>query len=418
MSKTYPATLSEFVGDERNANKGTEEGQTSLRKSVQELGAGRSLVADKHGTLIAGNKTKEALEAEGITGVVVVETDGTEVVIVKRTDMDLEDLQGSARQYAYLDNRVGQVSLSWDAEQIAADIEAGVELDDIFDDKVLKKILSGLEEPEGQSTDGGEVDLADELLEKWGVKRGQIWQAGPHRVMCGDSTDRRDVEALADGVKANMVWTDPPYGVKYGDKLKANNEMGYKVRKIENDDLSADQLEQLIREAYTNAAAVTVPGAAIYAACPAGRPLVAALAAFEGSGFEFRWQLVWIKDQLVLSRADYHFRHENILYGWKPDGPHHFTADRTQDSVFEVPRPKRSEEHPTMKPPDLIVAMIRNSSIRGGVVYEPFCGSGSTLVACDMTRRVGMGIDLEPKYVAVTLERLSKAGQDPKLVGE
>jgi len=261
-----------------------------------------------------------------------------------------------------------------------------------------------------------QVDRAEELRVKWGVETGQLWEIGRHRIICGDCTDPAVVARVMGGERAALIWTDPPYGVKYGDKLESANPMGYRVRTIENDDLPADQLEEFIRSALKLAAEFSDPGSAIYVACPAGTPLPALISSFAGSGFEYHWGLVWLKDQLVLSRADYHFRHENILYGWKPDGAHYFTDDRTQDSVFVVDRPKRSEEHPTMKPVELVERMVTNSSRKDSVVYDPFLGSGTTLVACERLNRVGRGIEISPGYVAVSLQRLADMGLEPKLL--
>ncbi len=176
--------------------------------------------------------------------------------------------------------------------------------------------------------------------------------------------------------------------------------------------MTAEELEPFIRSVLTNCATHSVKGASIYVACPAGTPLPTLISSFVGSGYDFRWHLVWVKDQIVLSRADYHFKHENILYGWKGDGAHYFTDDRKQSSVFEYPRPKKSEEHPTMKPVELIMHMVTNSSKRGDVILEPFCGSGSTLIACQNLGRKGRGIEISPAYCAVTLERMSQAFPD------
>lgn len=263
-----------------------------------------------------------------------------------------------------------------------------------------------------------QIDRAAELNEKWKVNYGDLWQIGEHRLYCGDSTKREDVERVMGGKKARLVWTDPPYGVNYGDKLESTNPMGYRVRTIENDDLSPDNLEEFLRTALTNVASVCLPGTAIYVACPAGTLLPALIAAFTGSGFTFHWGLVWLKDQIVLSRADYHFKHENILfgwkhenilYGWKHDGAHYFIDDRSQASVFEYPRPKTSEEHPTMKPIELIQHMVRNSSERGDIVVDVFGGSGSTMLACENEKRICRMIELAPKYCAVILERMTTA---------
>lgn len=236
-----------------------------------------------------------------------------------------------------------------------------------------------------------------------------------HRLMCGDSASS-DVDVLFGNDKANLTWTDPPYGVKYGDKLEAANAMGYRVRHIQNDNLSDEDLEHLINAALTNAANHSCAGASVYVAAPAGQQLPTLMRAFAGSGFEYRWQLVWLKDQIVLGRGDYHFKHENILYGWKKDGAHYFIDNRKQASVFEYPRPKVSDEHPTMKPIALVAHMLNNSSRAGDIVYDCYCGSGTTLIACEQTGRIGRGMEIEPKYVAVSLERLSLLGLQPRRV--
>jgi DNA modification methylase len=141
------------------------------------------------------------------------------------------------------------------------------------------------------------------------------------------------------------------------------------------------------------------------------------IAAFTDSGFEFRWGLVWVKDQIVLSRADYHFQHENILYGWKPDGAHHWHGDRKQSSCMFVDRPKSSEEHPTMKPIELVEIMLKNNSEIDDVVLEPFSGSGTTLIACERLNRKCRAVEISPAYVAVAIQRwVDVTGGEPVLV--
>lgn len=304
---------------------------------------------------------------------------------------------------------------SWDVGELVTwglDTELLAQWND--DAANLREMLEA-EQAEPPADPGPQIDRAEELREKWGVEVGQLWRLGEHRLICGDCTDKAVVERAMGGEKARMVWTDPPYGVNYGADAKHPS---WRQRTIENDNLPADELEQLIRDAFSNCSQHAEAGASIYAACPAGTLLPTAISAFDGSGFQYRWQLVWVKDSLVLGRSDYHFRHENILYGWKPDAAHYFTDDRTKDSVFEIPRPKRSDEHPTMKPPALIEAMLSNSSLADEIVIDPFCGSGSTLVACERLGRKCRAVEIEPKYVAVTLDRwATMTGKTPELVG-
>jgi DNA modification methylase len=263
-----------------------------------------------------------------------------------------------------------------------------------------------------------QIDRAAELQEKWQTASGQLWQLGEHRLLCGSSTERKNVERVFGDVRARLIWTDPPYGVKYGEKMESSNPIAHRVRTIENDDLPPAELEIFIRTALSYAAEFSRAGAAIYVASPAGTPLPSLIKAFDGSGFEYRWGLIWLKDQIVLSRADYHFKHENILYGWKPNGAHFFIDDRKQTSVFEYPRPKKSDEHPTMKPVELVQHMIKNSSEKGDVVYDCFGGSGTTLLACEREGRICRTIELSPNFAAVILERFYTAtGITPELIG-
>jgi hypothetical protein len=197
-----------------------------------------------------------------------------------------------------------------------------------FDDKEIEELMTQFHVAGEGLTDDDAIPEHVETI----CKTGDLWQLGTHRMLCGDALIITDIEKLMGGQKAKLVWTDPPYGVNYGEKIEKANPMGYKVRNIQNDDLTPGNLEQFLRGALINAAIVTDPGASIYVACPAGTPLPFLIASFNGSGFEYRWQLVWLKDQIVLSRADYHFKHENILYGWKPDGAHYFTPP-TANSV-------------------------------------------------------------------------------------
>ena len=262
-----------------------------------------------------------------------------------------------------------------------------------------------------------QIDKAEELREKWGVESGQLWQLGNHKLICGDCTDKAVVDRLMGGEKAKMVWTDPPYGVSYGEKLEAANPMGYRVRTIINDNLKPEELEMFIRSCFRICADYTVAGAAIYVACPPGTSLQRLIGAFTDSGFDFRWGLVWVKDQIVLSRADYHFQHENILYGWKPDASHHWYGDRKQSSCMFVDRPKVSLEHPTMKPVELVEIMLKNSCKVGDVILEPFSGSGSTLIACERLNRKCRAVEIEPMYVAVAIQRwVDVTGGKPEIL--
>jgi DNA modification methylase len=262
-------------------------------------------------------------------------------------------------------------------------------------------------------------ERADELRAKWCTQPGQVWQIGLHRLVCGDCTDATVVAQLwGDGrLRFRLLWTDPPYGVSYSAKTAWMERHGAQRtrRPIKNDDLTPEEVAALFTRALAIATENAESGASMYATIPAGPMLPVFIAAMENGGFSYRHSLVWVKQNFVLGRADYHYRHEPILYGWLKNGPHFFTDDRTQDSVFEVDRPTVSELHPTTKPVELIARMVANSSRPGELVYDPFSGSGSTLLAAHQLGRLGYGSEIDPGYVAVTLERFSLLGLKPEV---
>ncbi len=215
-----------------------------------------------------------------------------------------------------------------------------------------------------------------------------------------------------------MIWTDPPYGVSDGEKTNWLNEHrgGPSRRPIENDSLKLADLQQLFVASLDVARGHAMPGAAIYATV-AGAFLRSFIEGLEEGGFSYKSCLVWVKQIFVLGRGDYHYRHEFILYGWLGNGAHYFTDDRTHDSVFEVDRPMASPLHATTKPVELIAKMIANSSRPGEVIYDPYCGGGSTILAAHQLGRIGYGAEIYPANVAVELERLSMLGLESRLVG-
>jgi DNA modification methylase len=266
-----------------------------------------------------------------------------------------------------------------------------------------------------------QIDKAAELQAKWGTAPGQAWQIGPHKLVCGDSRQKAVAGRLwrDGGPKIRLVWTDPPYGIDYAAKNAYLNrtDRGNRIQTpIENDNLTAGETGFIFKQALEVARQFAEPGAACYATVPAGPLLVYFIQAFNASGFSFHAQLIWAKSQFVIGMADYHHRFEPILYGWLPDGAHYFVDDRTQDDVFEVDKPHASPDHPTSKPVALISRMIANSSRTGEIIYDPFLGSGGTLVSAHQLGRVGYGVEISPEYSAVALQRLADLGLEPKLI--
>jgi DNA modification methylase len=265
------------------------------------------------------------------------------------------------------------------------------------------------------------INKADELRAKWGTETGQLWRIGAHRILCGDCRDEATVSRLwgDNGPRLRMIWTDPPYGVDYAGKNAYLNrsDRGNRIQvPIENDKLTAGETGFLFKAALSVAKGWAQAGATVYATVPSGPLLIYFVQALTAAGFTFRAQLAWVKQQFVIGMADYHHRFEPIIYGWLPDGAHYFIEDRRQDDVFEIDKPHVNDLHPTTKPVELIARMVRNSSREREVVYDPFCGSGSTLLAAHQLQRIGYGVEIDPGYLAVTLERLSMLGLKPELM--
>lgn len=249
--------------------------------------------------------------------------------------------------------------------------------------------------------------------------REEVYALGPHRLLCGDATDPEAWAFLGDE-RLRMVWTDPPYGVHIvGGSKDARNAAYQSGRSIDNDDLAPDELRAFVSRAFAGAHDACADGAAWYVAAPPG-PLFAEFGHALGRHGVNVWRqtLVWLKQQMVFGRSDYHYRHEPVFYGWRQGAAHHFAEDRTQDTVLEFDRPMRSDKaHPTVKPIALVQRCIENSSLPGWLVGDPFAGSGTTLLACAASGRVARCIELDPRYCDVIRRRWTRyavgAGVDP-----
>lgn len=297
------------------------------------------------------------------------------------------------------------------------------------DDEMLKKLLDGMQtesealkamldgllpatiEIPAKPDPGDRLDAADELQKKWQVEAGQLWQVGPHRILCGDCTDPANVERLMAGERADSMVTDPPYGVDYADKTEHLERRGQgRARKSIANDVGKDYL------AFFTAFLFVAPLAeknTVYIAM-SGPELHTLRLALDEAGFKWGDYLVWVKDFLVLSRKDYNCKREFIVYGWR--GTHKFHGPTNRTNVLEYVRPKRSELHPTMKPVELIQQLVEDGSPPAGLVYEPFSGSGTTFVAAAQAGRRCYGFELEPRYVACVLERLTTMGLETRLL--
>jgi DNA modification methylase len=250
--------------------------------------------------------------------------------------------------------------------------------------------------------DNFDVDKATEEAEAEPLtKPGDIWILGKHRLMCGDSTDIGAVAKLMDGRKAHMIFTDPPWNVNYG----GTEHPSWKRRNIKNDNMSKADFGEFLRTVFKSAASVCLPGAMLYCVMSA-QEWANLHFALEESGVHWSSTIIWYKDSLVLSRKDYHTQFEPIFYGWL-EGEKRLCPlqDRQQSDVWQFDRPKKSAEHPTMKPIALVGRAINNSSRAEDVVLDLFGGSGTTLLACEQTGRIAHLMELDPVYSDVIVKR-------------
>lgn len=310
---------------------------------------------------------------------------------------------------------------AWDAPQLR---EWGMDADALkalnLDALNLKEMLEA-DKPAPVEDVEPQVDRAEELRVKWGVESGQLWQLGDHRLICGDCTDRAVVERVMDVERAEMVTTDPPYGVSVGDKNKFLNSIAPSNRveeNLENDTLSEDGILAMLRGAFDNAIEHCTAGAAWYVAAPAVQLHLLFGQVLKERGI-WRQTIQWVKNNATFSPmgVSYHWQCEPIFYGWLPNGAHRWHGGRKETTAWFIDRPQSSPEHPTMKPVELVERTISHSSLSGEIVYDPFSGSGTTLIACERLGRKCRAIEIDPGYVAVALERWATAtGKTPELL--
>lgn len=244
---------------------------------------------------------------------------------------------------------------------------------------------------------------------------GDVITIGPHRLMCGDATNKDHLELLMSGKIADLLLTDLPYGVSYASKNEFLNNIdkGNLVQtKIENDHIGSKELYEFAKSIYTTIAPFMASTSSYYAFMPQGGEQMMMMMALDDSGFQVKHELIWIKNNHVLGRSDYNYKHEPICYGWKKKGTHKFYAG-FKTSLFEFDKPVSSKLHPTMKPIALIGELVGNSTKDGDIVVDPTSGSGSTMVACHQSGRICYGLEIDPKYCQVIINRM--LALDPSL---
>ena len=395
MGKAKPAavieTLADLTPDPRNARRHNPRNVGMLEKALGEVGAARSIVIDERGVVLAGNATIEAAGRAGIEKVQVVDADGETIIAVRRTGLTAKQ----KTRLALYDNRTAELA-DWDADVIADLLATERELlDGLFADDELAELLDDLGDPETVDAEP-KIDRAAELNKKWQVKPGDLWRVGEHRLLCGDSTKREDVERVMGGEKAQLVFADPPYGMNLDPRYDAmHTGKGHRV--------TGDRFNAVIGDAEP----------------------------FNPQSAMCHWDEVV---EQIWWGADYYRQHLPIGGGWfvwdKRDNDSGMNLDAVHGSSFELAwskQPHRREiarilwsghhgmqgadkgerVHPTQKPVSLAIWFFNRLSAE--IVADPFLGSGTTMVACENLQRKCRGIEISADYCAVILERMATA---------
>ena len=362
-----------------------------IKNSIEEFGFADPLVVNADMTIIGGHQRLTVAQDLGYTEVpcAVVDVDKT-------------------REKA-LNIALNKITGAWD-ENLLADLLKDIQDSDFdlgftgFDPPEIETLFNKVHTKDVEEDD---FDVEEELAQPVFSKLGDLWQLGPHRVICGDSTGEEVYTRLMDGQKANLVLTDPPYNVDVEET----------AGKIMNDNMADEDFYNFLLSAYRCMHANLADDGSIYV-WHADTEGLNFRKAFRDAGFYLSGCCIWKKNALVLGRSPYQWIHEPCLFGWKQTGKHQWYSDRKQVTVWEYDKPRSSKDHPTMKPVALMSYPLRNSTMTNGVVLDPFLGSGSTLIACCETDRVCRGIELDPKFVDVIVKRYQAWCQDHDTAAE
>lgn len=366
-----------------NARTHSKEQIAKIRSSLREFGFINPIIIDKNFNVIAGHGRLEASKAEGMEEVPCVFVE--------------HFTEAQKKAYIIADNRMA-LDAGWDNELLSIEMEelqnAGFSLDLTgFDEKEIADLFAVDEEVQQD-----DFDVDAELEKPCFSQSGDIWHIGRHTVICGDSTLPETYTALLGDTKVNLVCTDPPYLVQ----LESTS------GKIKNDDLDDENGYKFLKSAFERFRENMAKDASIYVFYATSKARVFH-DAYEDAGFKVGAGLVWKKDRLVLTRTDWKYIHEPIIWGWRKDGKHIWYGNQKQTTVFEFDRIKNSKEdgcgHPSSKPVPLISYLIQQCTQSNGIVLDGFLGSASTLVACEQLDRICYGVELEPKFVDVAVKR-------------
>ena len=406
--------ITDLKPDPQNRRKHNPRNLGMLADALREVGASRSIVIDETGEVLAGNGVVEAASTVGLSKVQVVEADGETIVAVRRRGLTPEQ----KRALAIYDNRVAELA-EWDWDQLGADQAAGLTLEPWFTDAELATGFKDLKTGQTDPDDAPGIHSTD-------IVRGDLFELGTHRLLCGDATSAADVARVMGNQHAGLMNTDPPYGVDYAAVKDGIPRSGFRDIQarggdITNDDLvDGPQLQAFLERMIRAAVPHLCPAPAFYLWHPMLTQGTFFAAAAAAADILIHRQIIWVKPHFVLTRSgQYHWKHELCFYGWIRGQPCPWYGDKSQVSVWELGESQRDRVHPTQKPVALFVMPIQNHTCRDDVVYEPFAGSGSQFIAAEQTTRQCYGLEIEPRYCQVTIDRWEAfIGQRAQKVGE
>lgn len=387
-------SLADLTSDPANARRHTPRNVGTIVDALHEVGAARSIVIDENGVVLAGNATMDAAIEAGLSKIQVVDGDGETVIAVRRSGLTAKQ----KTRLALYDNRAAELA-EWNPD-ILVTLDTK-ELEGMFTDKELAEILTqtGVEPKDAEP----QIDKADELRQKWGTETGQLWVLGNHRLLVGGATNKADVGRVCGDNKPLLMVTDPPYGVEYDPEWRhevaAKGLIGFSAKrsgKVKNDD----------RVDWTEAWSLFAGDVAYV--WHADRHASEVQRTLEMASFEIRCQLIWAKDSFSISRGHYNWQHEPCWYAVRKGKQASWVGDHSEATVWEINKKDGSDQGSlsAQKPLECMARPIRNHS---GDVYDPFVGSGTTLVAAENLNRKCYAIEISPAYVAVCLERMNTA---------
>lgn len=379
--KTEKRLIKDLMLSDINPRKISKEQKEALQKSLEKFNLADIPVLNTDNTIISGNQRLQILYDLG---------KGNDEIDVRVPNRKLTDQE--LKEYMLIANTHAGV---FDVELLEAHFEdVNIDFDIQLVDDNGKITVKGHERVKKGLTEDDEIPEPPKIAKS---KPGQIWILGEHRLMCGDSTKKEDVELLMAGKKADLVITDPPYNVAYVGKTKD-------AMVIKNDKMENDNFYQFLFDAYSNMFEFSNPGAGIYVFHADSEGMNFRKAMID-VGYKLAQCCIWVKNSMVMGRQDYHWQHEPVLVGWNPKGPHNWYSDRKQTTIWNFNRPQRNDIHPTMKPVELIEYPMGNSSKKNDIVLDLFTGGGSCLIASEKLGRVFHGMELDPIYIDVIIKR-------------